>query len=81
MKELISRLNHIAEQIFEELDNNAFIRCKVISQSWKNFIEKSKFAYIKLIKASTNCSQKAMKKFFPMRTLELAQPFFTSFEF
>ena len=70
MEEVISRFPHIAEQIFEELDNDNFIQCKVISQSWKNFIEESKFAYIKLIKASTNCSQKAMKMFFLKANLE-----------
>ena len=70
MEEIISRFSHLAEKIFEELDNYNFIQCKVISQSWENFIEGSKFAYIKLIKASTNCSQKAMKKFFLKANLE-----------
>ena len=70
MEEVILRFPHIAQQIFEELDDGDFIWCKVISQSWKNFIEENKFAYIKLIKALTNCSQKAMKKFFLKANLE-----------
>ena len=63
MEEIISRFPHMAEQIFEELDNYHFIQCKVISPSWKNFMEGSKFSYTRSIKASTNCSKKTMKKF------------------
>ena len=42
MEEVISRFPHIAEICFEELDNYNLIQCKVISQSWKNFIEENK---------------------------------------
>ena len=70
MKEVISRFPHIAEQIFEELDSYHFTQCKVISQSWKNLMEKNKFSYIRLIKTLTNCSKKAMKKIFPKANLE-----------
>ena len=70
MDEVISRIPHIAEQMFEELDNNDFIQCKVTSPSWKNFIEESKFSYIRLIAASTNCSKKVVDKTFPKANLE-----------
>ena len=70
MKEIISRFPHIAEICFEELDNYNLIQCKVISQSWKNFIEESKFSYIRFIAASTNCSEKEVEKTFPTANLE-----------
>ena len=70
MDEIISRFCHIAEQIFEELDNKYFIQCKVISPSWKNFIEESKFSYIRLIKTVTNCSKKEVKKTLPKANVE-----------
>ena len=60
----------IAEQIFEELDNDYFIQCKIISQSWKNFMEENKFSYIRLIKKLTDCSKKAIEKIFPKINLE-----------
>jgi ankyrin repeat protein len=70
MEEVISRFPHIAEQIFEELDNYHFTQCKVISQSWKNLMEENKYSYIRLIKTITNCSKKTMKKIFPKANLE-----------
>jgi hypothetical protein len=70
MEEVISRFPHIAEICFEELDNYNLIQCKVISQSWKNFIEESKFSYIRLIAATTNCSKKEVEKIFPKANLE-----------
>ena len=70
MEEVISRFTHIAEKIFEELDNYNLIQCKIISESWKNFIEESKFSYIRLIAASTNCSKEEVKKTFPKANLE-----------
>ena len=70
MEEVISRFSHIAQEIFEKLDNYHFIQCKVISQSWKNFMEENKFSYIRLIKTLTNCSKKAVKKTFPKANLE-----------
>ena len=70
MKEIISRFPHIAEQIFEELDSNFFIQCKVVSPSWKNFIEESKFSYIRLIKTVTSCSKKEVEKTLPKANLE-----------
>ena len=70
MEEIISRFPHLAEKIFEELDNYNFIQCKVIGPSWKNFIEESKFSYIRLIKTVTNCSKKEVAKTFPKANLE-----------
>ena len=70
MEEVISRFPHIAEQIFEELDHYHFIQCKGIGQSWKNFMEGSKFSYIRLIKTSTDCYTKQMKKVIKETNLE-----------
>ena len=70
MEEIISRFPHLAENIFEELDNYYFIQCKVISPSWKNFMEGSRFFYFRLIETSTNCSTKVMKKILKNTNLE-----------
>ena len=70
MEEIICRFPHMAEKIFEELDNHYFIQCKVINPSWKNFMEESKFSYIRLIKTSTNCSSKGMQKILKKTNLE-----------
>ena len=70
MEVVISRFPHIAEKIFEELDNHHFIQSKVISPSWNNFMEGSKFSYFRLIETSTNCSTKAMKKILKKTNLD-----------
>ena len=42
---------HVTEQIFDYLDIRCLVKCRAISKSWKLFIEKSRFSWVKMIKA------------------------------
>ena len=70
MEEVISKFPNIAEKIFEELDNYHFIHCKIASKLWKNFMEESKFSYIRLIETTTKCPKGALKKIYLKATLK-----------
>jgi hypothetical protein len=70
MEEVISRFPHIAEKFFEELDNYHFIQCKLVSKLWKNFMEESKFSYVRLIETTTKCPKGALKKIYLKATLK-----------
>ena len=70
MEEVISKFPYIAEKIFDELDNYKFIQCKVVSKLWKNFMEESKFSYIRLIETTTKCPKGALKKIYLKATLK-----------
>ena len=41
----------VTEQIFGYLDIRCLVKCREISKSWKLFIEKSRFSWVKMIKA------------------------------
>ena len=40
----------VTEQIFGYLDIRCLVKCREISKSWKLFIEKSRFSWVKMIK-------------------------------
>ena len=48
--DILTRLPHIGEQIFESLDNLSLMRCKKISRSCYDFINEQKFLSIRIIK-------------------------------
>ena len=62
MEEVIARFPHLGEQIFQQLDYQNLVRCKMVSRSWLSCVEEQKFYYIRLIKAFTNCSDELLKK-------------------
>jgi hypothetical protein len=50
MEEIIIRFPHLCEQIFDQLNGNDLQRCREIEESWKIFIDRQKFPWIRAIK-------------------------------
>ena len=52
---------HVTEQIFDYLDIRCLVKCRAISKSWKLFIEKSRFSWVKMIKAIVQQQQPSVE--------------------
>ena len=71
MEEVLLRFVHLAEDIFDSLDDKSLVNCKKVSKIWNSFIEGQKFPWIRLIKRHdeksnkkhTDCQQKWRKLF------------------
>ena len=48
MEDLILRFPHIAEQIFEYLDNKSLTNAREVTSSWKKFIDDKKLAWFRI---------------------------------
>ena len=49
MEDLIMRFPHLAEKIFDSLENKSLTTCQEVSKSWNNFVCKKKFFLIRVI--------------------------------
>ena len=49
MEELNSRLEHISEQIFDQLDNKSLVDCMEVCPDWYHFLRDQKFLNIRMI--------------------------------
>ena len=45
MEDFIERFPHIAEQIFQELDNKSLTTCREVAHSWCQFIDTRNFSW------------------------------------
>ena len=50
MDELSLRFPHLAEGIFNSLDNQSLSNCRIVNNSWKNYLDQQKFFQIRKIK-------------------------------
>jgi len=62
MAHLLARFPHLAESIFQEVDNLSLFHCQIAARSCVKFIEQSKLYYIRKIKHYTNCKNDTLKK-------------------
>ena len=62
MDEILRRFQHIGEQIFKELDNKSFAKCRKADRSWKTFIDNQKFLWIRIIRFCSLDSKERPKK-------------------
>ena len=62
MEEMFLRFSHLAEGIFEKLNNKTLANCKVVSRSWKASIDDFKFTWIRALKNSSKDSLIRMLK-------------------
>ena len=62
MEDLFLRFPHMAEGIFEKLNNKTLANCKVVSRSWKASIDDFKFTWIRALKNSSKDSLIRMLK-------------------
>ena len=50
MEEIITRFPHLGEQIFDQLNRKNLQKCRKVEESWKIFIDRQKFPWIRVIK-------------------------------
>ena len=49
MEELFLRFSHLSENIFDELDDVSFAKCRSVSKKWKVNIDKGKTHHVRKI--------------------------------
>ena len=49
MEDLITRFQHISEQIFEQLDNKSLTNCREVSKSCQSFIDDKNYSWIRIV--------------------------------
>ena len=73
MNEILRRFQHIGEQIFEELDNESFAKCRKADRSWKTFIDSQKFLWIRIIRFCSLDSIEPLKKILKQTKLNVVK--------
>ena len=53
MEDFIFRFPHIAEKIFEQLDNKSLANCREVTKSWQNFIDGINLIWIRIVNIPT----------------------------
>ena len=49
IEDFLLRFPHIAEQIFEQLDNRSLTKCRGVSKLWRRFIDVRNLAWIRIV--------------------------------
>ena len=50
--ELILRFPHLAEAMFEILDDQSLTSCRLVEKSWKNLIDSKNYSWERIVKRS-----------------------------
>ena len=53
MKDLILRFPHLAEQIFQQLDNKSLAKCREIERLWQKFIDEKNYPWLRIVNIPT----------------------------
>ena len=53
METFIERFPHIAEKVFEQLDDKTLTKCKEVSQIWKQFIDDRNLPWVRIVQIPT----------------------------
>ena len=56
--DMLTRLPHIGEKIFDSLDNQSLLKCKEVSRTWYDFVGDQKFPWVRMIKTYVKESNK-----------------------
>ena len=70
MEYLIERFPHIAEQIFEQLDNKSLSKCREVNKVWKNFIDERNYPWIRIVKIPTVLTKGKFKYEIPIQKVQ-----------
>ena len=56
-EDLCLKFSHIADSIFDSLDNQSLVQCKLVSRVWENFLASPKFMLMRKIQKTveTRC--------------------------
>ena len=70
MEEVILRFPLLGRQIFEKLNNQSLVKCRIIGKTWKSFIDNEKFLTFAIIKRVSNASDKSIWRRLRIQTKE-----------
>ena len=70
MEEVILRFPLLGRQIFEKLNNQSLVKCRIIGKTWKCFIDNEKFLTFAIIKRGSNASDKSIWRRLRIQTKE-----------
>ena len=68
MEETFLRFPYLSEQIFKRVDHKSLVKCRKISKSWQNKIEKD--VWIRKLQKITKCSKAFVKKILMKKTIK-----------
>ena len=75
MEEVLLRFGHIGEQIFEQLESQTFTNCRLVSKSWKTFVDNERISSFQMIKFMVDVADAYLKKFLMKRNPECCMEF------
>ena len=53
MENLIARFQHIAQGIFEHLDNKSLVNCREVASSWQKYIDSKNLPWMRIVNIPT----------------------------
>ena len=53
MRDLILRFPHVAEQIFQQLDNKSLAKCRNVERLWQKFIDERNYPWLRIVNIPT----------------------------
>ena len=53
MEEIILRFPHLAEDTFQNLNNEGLVKCREGGRLWKNFIDERNYPWIRIVNIPT----------------------------
>ena len=53
MRDLILRFPHVAEQIFQQLDNEDLAKSREVEKLWKKFIDERNYPWLRIVNIPT----------------------------
>jgi len=53
MRDLILRFPHVAEQIFQQLDNEGLAKSREVEKLWKKFIDERNYPWLRIVNIPT----------------------------
>ena len=53
MEQLILRFPHVAEQIFQQLDNEDLAKCRKVKKLWQKFIDERNYPWLRIVNIPT----------------------------
>ena len=60
MEEVLLRFSHLGEYVFDQLDNKSFARCRIVSKSWKSFVDDEQLPF-RIIKNEPGLQKKDLQ--------------------
>ena len=64
MEDLFLRFDHISNKIFNNLDNQSLVTCRLVNKTWLSYLEDSKLLWIRIIQKCTGNQSMGCNLFF-----------------